>query len=261
MIWKRETYHKAYTIAEDQSAISTDEQHHQPNASPSSYSRPATPPDTRPAEDISSLLVPSQKLWAELGSKYSEHKIWEEQESSPEEAEKEQVPVVRQGHTKLKMGTNSGLAMGNVTSMRAQVVGQYFRDLGSGLYANQDCPGCVISGELQSRRQHSCHEEMSRTSRLDDVQSEIILQEEEVQITPVPEIADFEDSVSANASVHDVEVQLQAPLTSIVEDLMHNQVPQVVEVDDKDPVFVEQEDFNIDLVDQLAREYLESSTL
>lgn len=80
-----------------------------------------------------------------------------------------------------------------------------------------------------------------------------------MQIIHVPEVA--QDSVFADASDHNIEVQKQAPLTSIVENLVHSQVARVVEVQDEDPVFVEQEDSNIDLVDQLARAYLESSTL
>ncbi|KAJ5379557.1 hypothetical protein N7509_012676 [Penicillium cosmopolitanum] len=102
---------------------------------------------------------------------------------------------------------------------------------------------------------------MPLTAGPDNVQSETVLQEEEAQIVAVPEVTNLEDSVSAGGSVYDVEVHVQAPLTSIVEDLVHSQVPRVVEVEDESPVFVEQEDSDIDLVDRLAREYLESSTL
>lgn len=77
----------------------------------------------------------------------------------------------------------------------------------------------------------------------------------------MPEVTDLEGSFSADVSVHDVKVQIQAPLTSIVEDLVYSQVPRVVEVDDESPVFAEQEDFDMDLVDRLARDYLQSSTL
>ncbi|PCG96313.1 Nucleoside phosphorylase [Penicillium occitanis (nom. inval.)] len=82
---------------------------------------------------------------------------------------------------------------------------------------------------------------MSRTSRPDGVQDEIILQEEEVQIVPVPEVA--QSTISSNPFDHNIE--------SGSSDL---------EVQDEDPEFIE-EDFNIDLVDQLARDYLESLTL
>jgi hypothetical protein len=122
---------KAYNLSEDHNDISSDEQDHQSNTSPSSYSHFATSRDNASAEHVPSPLAPSQKLWAKPGSEYSEHKIWEEQESPSQNGEKEQVRVVYQGHTDLKMDTNSGLAMGNVTSTTAKVVGQYFRDLKS----------------------------------------------------------------------------------------------------------------------------------
>lgn len=99
---------------------------------------------------------------------------------------------------------------------------------------------------------------MSRKSRPGGIQSEIILQEEEVQIFPVPEVA--QNTVSVDPFDHSIEVRVQAPLTFTEENLMHSQASQVVDVQDEDPKIVE-EDFNIDLVDQLAREYLESSAL
>jgi hypothetical protein len=102
---------------------------------------------------------------------------------------------------------------------------------------------------------------MSRTSRLEDAQSEITLQEEEVQIVPVLKVADFEDSISADASVDKVEVQAQAPFTSTVENLVDREVSRVVELEDNDSVIIEQENSFEDLVEQLAREYLESPTL
>lgn len=116
-----------------------DEQRQQSEASTHPHSQPASPKDANPADQIASAFAPSQKLWAEPGSEYTEHKIWDEPEErgySPEEPELEQFRVVRQGHTKLTMGTNSGLAMGNVTSTRADVVGQYFSQRGSGLHTN-----------------------------------------------------------------------------------------------------------------------------
>lgn len=94
--------------------------------------------------------------------------------------------------------------------------------------------------------------------RADGVQNQISSQEEEVQVFPVPEAA--QSPVSARAFVHSLEVRVHAPLTSIDENTMSGQVPRIVEVHDGDPE-IETEDFNIDLVDQLAREYLESSTL
>lgn len=111
-------------MAENPNSLLTDEQHHKWNASPSKRPHFATPQDTRPVEDVSSPLVPSQKLWANLARAYSENKIWEERESSREKEENEQIPVIRQGNTKLEMDTNSGLAMGNLSSTRAEVVGQ-----------------------------------------------------------------------------------------------------------------------------------------
>lgn len=88
-------------------------------------------------------------------------------------------------------------------------------------------------------------------SSADGVQGEIILQEEEVQIFPVPEVA--QNTVCADPFNHSIEVRVQAPLTFMEENLLHNQAPRVVEVQDEDPKNVEEEDFNIDLVDQLAR--------
>lgn len=93
----------------------SDEQHHESYISHSS---------AKPVEHVSSPLMPSQKLWAEPASHYSEHGIWEEWMSSMEEEEKEPIALIRQGHTHLKMERNSGLAMGNVTSTRAEVIGQ-----------------------------------------------------------------------------------------------------------------------------------------
>lgn len=246
-------------MAENPSTLLTDEQHHIPNTSPSIHSHSTATKDSKHIEHVSSPLVPSQKFWAEVASEYSEHKIWEERESSLEDQENEQNPVIRQGDTKLKMDTNSGLAMGNLSSTRAEVIGQSFRDPRSGLYAKQEYPGYVNSRQPQSRLQHSYHEEMSRTSRPDGVQGEIILQQEEVQIVPVPEVA--QNTISADPSDHSIEVRVQVPLTFMEENLMHGQAPRVVEVQDEDPEIVDEEDFNIDLVDQLAREYLESSAL
>lgn len=94
--------------------------------------------------------------------------------------------------------------------------------------------------------------------RADGVQSQISSQEEEVQVVPVPGVA--QNTVSAEAFVRNIEVRVHAPLTSIDENMVRSQVPRIVEVQGEDPE-IEAEDFNIDLVDQLAREYLESSTL
>ncbi|KAJ5802106.1 uncharacterized protein N7503_004556 [Penicillium pulvis] len=229
---------------EHQSVISNDEQHHQPNACPSRYSQLGIIQNTKPPERISSPLDTLQRPWVEPGGEYSEHRIWDVQDLPPREAEKGQVGVVvHQGHTKLEMGTNSGVAMGNITSTRTNVVG----------YAKSEDP--------QFWRQNAYTEQMPSMGQSDNVQSEIILQEKEVRLVPAPDAAELQDSVCADQLIYDIEGQVQVPLAPIVEDMVHIQVPQVVEVGDEDPVFFEQEDDNIDLVDQLARQYLESSTL
>ncbi|KAJ5528139.1 hypothetical protein N7513_012298 [Penicillium frequentans] len=229
---------------EHQSVISNDEQHHQPNAFHSSYSQPATTQDTKPPERIPSPLVTLQRPWVEPGGEYSEHRIWDVQDFPPREAEKGQVGVVvHQGHTKLELGTNSGVAMGNITSTRTNVVG----------YAKSEEP--------QSWRQNAYTEQMPSTGQPDNVQSEITLQEKEVRLVLASDAAELQDSVCADQSIYDIEGQVQVPLAPTLEDLVHIPVPRVVEVGDEDPVSFEQEDSNIDLVDQLARQYLESSTL
>lgn len=79
---------------------------------------------------------------------------------------------------------------------------------------------------------------MSGTSRPDGVQGESILQEEEVQIVPVPEVA--QSTISSNPFDHSIEVRVQAPLTSIDENLMCSQIPRIAEVQDEDREFVEE---------------------
>lgn len=151
--------------------------------------------------------------------------------------------------------------MGNITSTRTNVVGQYFRDSGRGLHANQGFPGYAKSEEPQSWRQNAYTEQMPSTGQPDNVQSEITLQEKEVRLVLASDAAELQDSVCADQSIYDIEGQVQVPLAPTLEDLVHIPVPRVVEVGDEDPVSFEQEDSNIDLVDQLARQYLESSTL
>lgn len=239
-------------MAENPSTFLSGEQHHESNVARS---------NTRPVEHLSTPLIPSQKLWAELASGYSDHRIWEEQEFSQEEEEEEekgQIPVIHQGQTNLKMDTNSGLVMGNMTSTRAEVVGQWFRGSISSLHAKQEHSGYVNFEEPRSRLQHLYHEELSKLCRPDGVETEVILQEEDMQFVPAPQIA--QDTV-LDAPDHTIEVRVQALLAPNAENMMHSQVPQIVEIQDEDAEIVEEEGFNIDLVDQLAREYLESSTL
>ena len=119
---------RTYFIAEDQKVLSTHELHHRTNTLRDSYSQPKSPHSTKNPEQISSPLAPPQNPWAEPGDTYPENKNWEQYQSPAAKAEEENVRVIHQGHTKLEMNTNSGLAMGNVTSRRAAIVGQYFYD-------------------------------------------------------------------------------------------------------------------------------------
>lgn len=101
---------------------------------------------------------------------------------------------------------------------------------------------------------------MSQTSQSDVVQHEVILQKdkEEVEVVPVPEVSDFEDTSSLDSvPIYDAHVEDQAPVASIVESLLHSQQALVEDITED----VEQEDSSFDLVDQLARQYLESANL
>jgi hypothetical protein len=79
-----------------------------------------------------------------------------------------------------------------------------------------------------------------------------------VQIVPVKEVT--QETATAGAFHHNIEVRVEALPTATEGNLTHSQIPRIVEVHDEGPE-IEKEDFNMDLVDQLAREYLESSNL
>lgn len=115
------------------------------------------------------------------------------------------------------------------------------------------------------------------TARSEDFRRGSILQEEEVQITPVQETANNLDLdrafTTTDTSVEDIELQVEAPvpsvpLDSIVDNLMQSQAPRIVEVEEgegqeeAEPILqsAEQES-DVDLVDKLVWEYMESSNL
>lgn len=108
------------------------------------------------------------------------------------------------------------------------------------------------------------------SARSEDAHRKLLFQEEEVQVAPVQEIADFQAMASIDTSV---ELQVEAPvpsvpLDSIVDNLMQSQAPRIVEVEEEedqeeaDPIIQAAEQVSdVDLVDQLVWEYMESLNL